>query len=64
MSEALEILLSLEKQSRTAADMHSTARVLVAIVKLCFEARDWDALNEHIVLLSKRRSQLKQVSEQ
>ncbi|XP_030840015.1 26S proteasome non-ATPase regulatory subunit 12 [Strongylocentrotus purpuratus] len=60
LTEALEILLSLEKQSRTAADMHSTARVLVAIVKLCFEARDWDALNEHIVLLSKRRSQLKQ----
>ncbi|XP_071487476.1 26S proteasome non-ATPase regulatory subunit 12-like [Diadema antillarum] len=60
LTEALEGLLSLEKQTRTAADMHSTARILVTIVKLCFEARNWETLNEHIILLSKRRSQLKQ----
>lgn len=40
--------------------MVSTGRVLVAIVQICFEAKNWMALNEHIVLLSKRRSQLKQ----
>lgn len=40
--------------------MISTSRVLVAIVEICFEAKNWAALNEHIVLLSKRRSQLKQ----
>ena len=40
--------------------MVSTSRVLVAIVQICFEAKNWGALNEHIVLLSKRRSQLKQ----
>ena len=40
--------------------MLSTARILVAIVEMCFQAKNWSALNEHIVLLSKRRSQLKQ----
>lgn len=39
--------------------MGSTGRVLVAIVQICFEAKNWAALNEHIVLLAKRRSQLK-----
>ena len=45
-----------------AADMHSTSRVLVCIVQLCFKNKDWNALNEHIVILTKRRSQLKQVN--
>ncbi|XP_014284688.1 26S proteasome non-ATPase regulatory subunit 12 [Halyomorpha halys] len=60
LHDALDILLALEKQTRTGADMVSTGRVLVAIVQICFEAKNWMALNEHIVLLSKRRSQLKQ----
>lgn len=60
LSEALDILLSLEKQTRTGADTHSCGRVLVAIVRLCFETKNYPALNEHIVLLTKRRSQIKQ----
>ncbi|GAA6083412.1 26S proteasome non-ATPase regulatory subunit 12, partial [Tachysurus ichikawai] len=60
LQEAVENLLSLEKQTRTASDMVSTSRILVAIVQMCYEAKDWDALNENIMLLSKRRSQLKQ----
>lgn len=60
MHDALDGLLALEKQTRTAADMVSTGRVLVAIVQICFEAKNWAALNEHITLLAKRRSQLKQ----
>lgn len=44
-----------------ASDAHSTSRLLVAIVKFCFQKGDLDALNENIHLLSKRRSQLKQV---
>uniref|UniRef100_A0A4W4GUB8 26S proteasome non-ATPase regulatory subunit 12 n=1 Tax=Electrophorus electricus TaxID=8005 RepID=A0A4W4GUB8_ELEEL len=60
LQEAVESLLSLEKQTRTASDMVSTSRILVAIVQMCYEAKDWDALNENIMLLSKRRSQLKQ----
>ncbi|MBN3299091.1 PSD12 ATPase, partial [Amia calva] len=60
LQEAIESLLSLEKQTRTASDMVSTSRILVAIVQMCYEAKDWDTLNENIMLLSKRRSQLKQ----
>lgn len=60
LTEAVDSLLSLEKQTRMAADMQSTARVLVAIVRFCFEVKNWEALNENILLLSKRRSQLKQ----
>lgn len=58
--EAIEMLLSLEKQARTGADTHSTSRILVAIIKMCFDANDWETLNEHIVLLSKKRGQIKQ----
>lgn len=35
--------------------MASTARILVTVVQICFEAKNWSALNDHIVLLSKRR---------
>uniref|UniRef100_A0AAZ3R4I1 26S proteasome non-ATPase regulatory subunit 12 n=1 Tax=Oncorhynchus tshawytscha TaxID=74940 RepID=A0AAZ3R4I1_ONCTS len=59
LQEAVESLLSLEKQTRTASDMVSTSRILVAVVQMCYEAKDMDALNENIMLLSKRRSQLK-----
>lgn len=45
-----------------ASDMVSTSRILVAVVQMCYEAKDWDALNENIMLLTKRRSQLKQVT--
>ena len=39
LDDALEMLLALEKQTRTGADMHSTSKVLVAIVQICFEVR-------------------------
>lgn len=38
--------------------MISTAKILVAIVQIWFEAKNWAALNDHIVLLSKRRYSL------
>lgn len=59
LNEAIDILLSLEKQARTGADAHSTSRILVAIVQLCFQSKKYDILNENVVLLSKRRSQIK-----
>nr|KAG5713755.1 hypothetical protein BaRGS_024382 [Batillaria attramentaria] len=61
LTEALDILLSLEKQTRTASDTHSTGKILMAIVKNCFEAKNWDALNENIVLMTKKRGQIKQI---
>ncbi|CAG0893715.1 unnamed protein product [Cyprideis torosa] len=60
MQDALDSLLALEKQTRTGMDTHSTSRVLVAIVQICFNARAWDGLNEQVLNLTKRRSQIKQ----
>ncbi|KAI9364761.1 PCI domain-containing protein [Pilaira anomala] len=59
INEALEKLMSIEKQARNAADQASTGRILVQIVKLCHEVKDWKLLNEQIVLLSKKHGQLK-----
>ena len=56
---AIEMLLTLEKQTRTGGDMHSTSKILVAVVQMCYEAKEWTTLNEHLILLSKKRSQLK-----
>uniref|UniRef100_A0A8I3W963 PSMD12/CSN4-like N-terminal domain-containing protein n=1 Tax=Callithrix jacchus TaxID=9483 RepID=A0A8I3W963_CALJA len=50
LHEVIETLLSLV----------STIRILVEVVKMSYEAKEWDLLNENIMLLSKRRSQLKQ----
>ena len=36
---ALEKLYSLEKQTRQGGDMHSTAKILVAMVQMCFKVR-------------------------
>ncbi|CAG8605921.1 7977_t:CDS:10 [Paraglomus brasilianum] len=60
LHQALEQLLALEKQTRQAADLDSSTRVLVHIVKLCFEAREWKLLNEYVLLLTKKHGQLKQ----
>ena len=59
-NEALEMLLQLEKQTRVGADMVSSSRVLIAIVQICFDAGNWNYLNEYITILVKRRSQSKQ----
>jgi len=58
--EAIEMMLQLEKQTRLGADMVSCSRVLVAICQICFDASNWNALNEYVSLLVRRRSQLKQ----
>lgn len=40
--------------------MISTSRVLIAIVQLCFQAKEYNLLNEQITVFAKRRGQLKQ----
>ncbi|CAG8521656.1 7151_t:CDS:10 [Ambispora leptoticha] len=60
LNQALEQLLSLEKQTRQAADLDSSTRVLVHTVKLIHTYGDWKLLNEYVVLLSKKHGQLKQ----
>ncbi|XP_049851918.1 26S proteasome non-ATPase regulatory subunit 12-like isoform X2 [Schistocerca gregaria] len=59
LAQAIEGLLALEKQTRTAGDASSTGRILVCIIDLCYKAKDYKSLNEHVLLLNKRRSQLK-----
>lgn len=46
---------------RLAGDVAGTKNAVIEIMKLCYEARAWKTLNDQIVLLSKRRGQLKQV---
>jgi 26S proteasome regulatory subunit N5 len=60
LQEALDMLIALEKQTRIGGDMISTGRILVSVVRLCFEAKDYERLKENINLLSRRRGQLKQ----
>ena len=42
------------------ADQQGTKMAVVAICRACVEAGAWPALNDNILLISKRRSQLKQ----
>ncbi|KAK4373602.1 hypothetical protein RND71_008986 [Anisodus tanguticus] len=56
----IETLLNVEKQMRQAGDVAGTKKAATDILQLCFDARAWNTLNEQIVLLSKRRGQLKQ----
>ncbi|RKP22223.1 26S proteasome non-ATPase regulatory subunit 12 [Syncephalis pseudoplumigaleata] len=60
LDAALERLLLLEKQTRQAADLASTTRILVHICRLCKQAGQWSKLNEMVTLLAKKHGQLKQ----
>ena len=50
----------LEKSYRLSADFVATPRLCVAILAVLRQANDWEGICEHVVLLSKRRAQLKQ----
>ena len=43
-----------------AGDALATSKIAVAIVRLCWERRDLKALNAQILIIAKRRGQLKQ----
>ncbi|UJO25090.1 26S proteasome non-ATPase regulatory subunit 12 [Fulvia fulva] len=58
--QAVDKLLSLEKQTRQSSDLPSTSRLLVAIVTISKQSGDWSLLNEQVQLLSKKHGQLKQ----
>lgn len=45
-----------------AEDVTASKAACSAVLDVCFKAKDWKLLEEHIVLLSKRRGQLKQAS--
>ncbi|KAE8715588.1 26S proteasome non-ATPase regulatory subunit 12-like protein A [Hibiscus syriacus] len=60
MEAAIDQLLNVEKQMRLAGDVAAIKKAVTEILQLCFEAKDWKALNEQIVNLSKKQGQLKQ----
>ena len=53
-------MLVLEKSYRLSADFVATPRLCVAILAVLRQANDWQGICEHVILLSKRRAQLKQ----
>jgi hypothetical protein len=59
---ALEGLLNIEKQQRLAEEITTCKLACAAIVQVLYDAKQWKLLNENILLLAKRRSQLKQAS--
>jgi 26S proteasome regulatory subunit N5 len=61
LDAAIESLLNVEKQCRLAGDVAGTRKAAVDIVELCFRDAAWKTLNDQIVVISKRRGQLKQV---
>ena len=63
LDAAIDALLNVEKQARLAGDVAGTKKAVIDIVELCYKARAWKTLNDQIILLSKRRGQLKQVEE-
>lgn len=58
--QAVENLLQLEKKTRQGGDLTSTAKVLVAVVDVCQNCKQYQSLNENLVLLSKRRGLIKE----
>ncbi|OVA11826.1 Proteasome component (PCI) domain [Macleaya cordata] len=56
----IESLLNVEKQMRLGGDVSGTKKAVMDIIQLCFQARAWKTLNDQILLLSKRRGQVKQ----
>ncbi|KIZ02997.1 26S proteasome non-ATPase regulatory subunit 12 [Monoraphidium neglectum] len=61
LNEALEGLLNLEKSARQAEDIGALRAACSAVLTACFDAGEWKLLEENVVLLSKRRGQLRQV---
>lgn len=62
LHEALQGLLNLEKIGRLAEDVTATKAACSAILEACHQTKDWKLMEEQVMVLAKRRSQLKQVS--
>jgi 26S proteasome regulatory subunit N5 len=58
---ALAKLAVMERMTRTAADLASNSRLLIEAVKICYQAKDFAALTDHVVSMAKKRALMKQV---
>uniref|UniRef100_A0A7S1LNF2 PCI domain-containing protein n=1 Tax=Alexandrium catenella TaxID=2925 RepID=A0A7S1LNF2_ALECA len=59
VDEAVEEMLALEKKCRMASDGINTSKLICRVVKLYHEGGEWNKLREHIVMLAKKRGQLR-----
>jgi len=59
LDEALENLLNLEKQCRLSNDVDSVVKIVISIVGILKSQKEWKKLNEHVLIISKRRGQHK-----
>jgi len=59
LQDALDKIFALEKQTRNAADLSSTTRLVKAALQHCYDARDLVLLNSSFSILSKKHGQLK-----
>ncbi len=62
LQQAIDNLFAFEKQTRQGEDYSSTSKLAIAIVKLSYESKDWNLLNQNLQILVKRRGQLRSVS--
>eukprot|EP00923_Selenidium_pygospionis_P006385 GHVN01011008.1.p1 GENE.GHVN01011008.1~~GHVN01011008.1.p1 ORF type:complete len:572 (+),score=156.54 GHVN01011008.1:197-1912(+) len=61
IDEGVNLLLAVEKKARQAADAFSVSRICCAILNMYKENKDWVAVGENILVLTKKRGQLKKV---
>jgi len=59
LEDAIQLLLSFEKQCRVSNDTISLSNICVHIIRLCYQSNDWPRLISSLVLLNKRRTQSK-----
>lgn len=57
-SRIIDKLHDLEKQYRLTPDICSLKKVLTTIIDIYFETKQWQLINEEIMFLTKRRSQI------
>ncbi|CAN1179850.1 hypothetical protein LINPERHAP2_LOCUS34433 [Linum perenne] len=56
---AIKRIKNTEKQARLVGDVVETTKYVTEIPQLCFDAKDWKALNDKILSLSKNYGKLK-----
>jgi len=59
LDEAIEELFALEKKCRMACDAISTSKLICKALKLLYEHKEWSKLHENILVVTKKRGQLK-----
>ncbi|KAF8822817.1 putative 26s proteasome subunit p55 [Cardiosporidium cionae] len=59
LNESVEKMLILEKKCRQACDASSSSILCCSILRMLRSIEDWDGVNEYIVILCKKRGQLK-----